>query len=123
MKERHNDLYVFFVEIETFFFHHIIQIFWRKMEKNYFISKTAERVVDQLTIFPMFVGLNPSAADTTAANITKLFAMVIYCNSLVLQSFCIIKQYYINNYHRMAIKYNCKSFITLPMMANLNTAV
>ena len=32
------------------------------------------------------------------ANVIKLFTMVFYCHSIVLLSFCVIKQYYHGNY-------------------------
>jgi hypothetical protein len=38
-------------------------------------------------------------------NVIKLFTAVIYCHSMVIQSFCVIKQHYVGNYSRMAVNY------------------
>jgi hypothetical protein len=38
-------------------------------------------------------------------NVIKLFTAVIYCHSMVIPSFCVIKQHYLGNYSRMAINY------------------
>ena len=40
------------------------------------------------------------------ANVIKLFTMVIYCHSMVIPSFCVIKLYYLGNYHGMAVNYH-----------------
>jgi hypothetical protein len=40
------------------------------------------------------------------ANVIKLFAAVIYCHSMVIPSFCVIKLYYFGNYHGMAVNYH-----------------
>jgi hypothetical protein len=37
------------------------------------------------------------------ANVIKLFTTVIYCHSMVILSFCVIKQHYLGNYCRMAV--------------------
>jgi hypothetical protein len=42
---------------------------------------------------------------TPGVNVIKLFTMVIYCHSMVILSFCVIKQHYLGNYHRMAVNY------------------
>jgi hypothetical protein len=39
-------------------------------------------------------------------NDVKLFTSVIYDHSMVTQSFCVIKLYYLGNYHEMAVNYN-----------------
>ncbi len=39
------------------------------------------------------------------ANVIKLFTAVIYCHSMVIPSFCVIKLYYLGNYHGMAVNY------------------
>jgi hypothetical protein len=36
-------------------------------------------------------------------NATKLFTVVIYCHSMVIPSFCVIK---LGNYHGMAVNYH-----------------
>ena len=36
----------------------------------------------------------------------KLFTVVIYCNSMVIVSFCVIKQHYLGNNCRMAVNYH-----------------
>jgi hypothetical protein len=36
-------------------------------------------------------------------NEMKLFTVVIYCHSMVIPSFCVIKQHYLGNYHGMAV--------------------
>ncbi len=38
--------------------------------------------------------------------VTKLFTAVIYCHSMVTPSFCVIKLYYLGNYHGMAVNYH-----------------
>jgi hypothetical protein len=38
-------------------------------------------------------------------NVIKLFTTVIYCHSMVILSFCVIKQHYLGNYCRMAVNY------------------
>jgi hypothetical protein len=43
---------------------------------------------------------------TPGANVIKLFTVVIYCHSMVRPSFCVIKLYYLVNYHGMAINYH-----------------
>jgi hypothetical protein len=40
------------------------------------------------------------------ANVIKLFTAVIYCHSMVIPSFCVIKLYYLGNYHGMAVNYH-----------------
>ncbi len=40
------------------------------------------------------------------ANVIKLFTAVIYCHSMVISSFCVIKLYYLGNYHGMAVNYD-----------------
>ncbi len=40
------------------------------------------------------------------ANVIKLFTMVIYCHSMVISSFCVIKLYYLGNYLGMAVNYH-----------------
>ncbi len=54
--------------------------------------------------------------SVTEAKVIELFTMVIYRHSMVLLSFCVMKQYYCSIYHDMAINYiitMMKSFITL----------
>ncbi len=41
------------------------------------------------------------------ANVIKLLTAVIYCPSMVTPSFCVIKLYYLGNYHGMAVNYHC----------------
>jgi hypothetical protein len=40
------------------------------------------------------------------ANVIKLFSAVIYCLSMVIQTFCVRKQYYLGNYHGIAVNYH-----------------
>jgi hypothetical protein len=40
------------------------------------------------------------------ANVIKLFTMAIYCHSMVIPPFCVIKLYYLGNYHGMAVNYH-----------------
>ncbi len=40
------------------------------------------------------------------ANVIKLFTVVIYCHSMVIPSFSVIKLYYLGNYHGMAVNYH-----------------
>jgi hypothetical protein len=42
----------------------------------------------------------------SGANVIKLFTAVIYCHSMVRPSFCVIKLYYLGNYHGMAVNYH-----------------
>jgi hypothetical protein len=39
-------------------------------------------------------------------NVIKLVTAVIYRHSMVMPSFCIIKQHYLGNYCRMAVNYH-----------------
>ncbi len=49
---------------------------------------------------------NYSYLETSGANVIKLFTVVIYCHSMVTPSFCVIKLYYLGNYHGMAVNYH-----------------
>jgi hypothetical protein len=40
------------------------------------------------------------------ANVIKLFTAIIYHHSMVIPSFCVIKQHYLGNYCRMAVNYD-----------------
>jgi hypothetical protein len=40
------------------------------------------------------------------ANATKLFTTAIYCHSMVIPSFCVIKLYNLVNYHGIAVNYH-----------------
>jgi hypothetical protein len=42
---------------------------------------------------------------TPGANVIKLFTAAIYCHSMVIPS-CVIKLYYLGNYHGMAVNYH-----------------
>ena len=42
----------------------------------------------------------------SGANVIKLFTAVIYCHSMVIPSFCVIKLYYLGNYHGIAVNYH-----------------
>ncbi len=53
-----------------------------------------------LTRHPMVEGLSPGP------NVIKLFAAVIYCHSMVILSFCVIKPYCRGNYHGMTVDYH-----------------
>ncbi len=44
--------------------------------------------------------------QATGPNVTKLFTAVIYCHSMVILSFCVIKQHYLGNYCGMSSNYN-----------------
>ena len=50
--------------------------------------------------FSLLLKLKPGA------NVIKLFTMVIYCCSMVMPSFCVIKLYYLGNYHGMTVNYH-----------------
>ncbi len=39
-------------------------------------------------------------------NVIKLFTIVIYYHSMVIPSLCVIKLYYLGNYHGMAVNYH-----------------
>jgi hypothetical protein len=40
------------------------------------------------------------------ANVIKQNTTVIYCHSMVIPSFCVIKLYYLGNYHGMTVNYH-----------------
>jgi hypothetical protein len=42
----------------------------------------------------------------SGANVIKLFTMVIYSHSMVIPSLCVIKLYYLGNYHGMTVNYH-----------------
>jgi hypothetical protein len=46
-------------------------------------------------------------------NVIKLFTAVIYCHSMVLPSFCVIKHWYCSKYHRMAVNNPDKKFYNI----------
>ncbi len=48
---------------------------------------------------------HPLAVFQSGANVIKLFTGVIYHHSMVIPSFCVIKQHYLGNYCRMAVNY------------------
>ncbi len=50
---------------------------------------------------------------TPVANVIKLFNVVFYCHSMVLFSLYVIKQYYCNNYHRIAVNFHGKKFYNI----------
>ncbi len=47
-----------------------------------------------------------SYLETSGANVIKLFTAVIYCHSMAIPSFCVIKLFYLGNYHGMAVNYH-----------------
>ncbi len=47
------------------------------------------------------------------SNVIKLSSMVIYRHSMVIPSFCVIKQHYLGNYCRMAVNYSRNIEFTL----------
>ncbi len=53
-----------------------------------------------ITAVKSYIVLNPGP------NVIKLFTTVIYPHSMVIQSFCVIKQHYFGNYCRMAVNYH-----------------
>ncbi len=40
-------------------------------------------------------------------NVIKLFSVVSYRHSMVIPSFCVIKLYYLGNYHGMTVNFHC----------------
>jgi hypothetical protein len=40
------------------------------------------------------------------ANVKKLFTAVIYCHSMVIPAFCVIKLFILGNYHGIAVNYH-----------------
>jgi hypothetical protein len=60
----------------------------------------------------------PSNIEFPGFNVIKLFTAVIYHHSMVMPSFCVIKQHYIGNYCRMAINY-CSICVTNVIKHNL----
>ncbi len=53
------------------------------------------------------------------ANVKKKFTMVIYCRSVVIPSFCVIKMQYLGNYGGMAVNYH-GIFVTNVIKHNLS---
>jgi hypothetical protein len=47
-----------------------------------------------------------SYLETARANVIELFTAVIYHHSMVILSFCVIKLYYPENCHGMAVNYH-----------------
>ncbi len=43
----------------------------------------------------------------TGANVVKRFTTVIYYHSMVIQSFCVIKLYYLGDYLGIPVNYHC----------------
>jgi len=43
--------------------------------------------------------------QATGPNVINIFTAVIYCHSMAILSFCVIKQHYLGNYRRMAVNY------------------
>jgi hypothetical protein len=64
-----------------------------------------KRTDDHFTLAPLYGSpwKNLSLQDETWAYVIKLFTMIIYCHSMVIPSFCVIKQHYLGNYCRMAV--------------------
>jgi hypothetical protein len=54
-------------------------------------------------------GINYSAASY----VMRLFTIVVYCHSMVLLEFFVVKQYYSCNFHRMAVNYHDKRFCNI----------
>jgi hypothetical protein len=52
-------------------------------------------------------------AESPGANVIRLFTKVIYCHSIVIPSFCVIKQYYHGNLYRITVFTLVKGFRTL----------
>ncbi len=50
-----------------------------------------------ITTFSIMINATPGP------NVIKLFTAVIYSHSMVILSFCVIKQHYLGNYCRMAV--------------------
>ena len=48
----------------------------------------------------------PNLTHSPGANVIKLFTAVIYCHSMVIPLFCVIKLYHLGNYHGMAVNYH-----------------
>ncbi len=48
----------------------------------------------------------PCFSSVSGHNAIKLFTEVIYWHSMVTLPFCVIKLYYLGNYHGMAVNYH-----------------
>ncbi len=57
-------------------------------------------MVEHSTTKHKFEVLNPGP------NVIKLFTAVSYRHSMVIPSFCVIKLYYLGNYHGMTVNYH-----------------
>ncbi len=56
--------------------------------------------------YPVYgMSVDELSLQPPGANVIKLFTPVIYCHSMVIPSFCVIKLYYLGNYHGMAVNY------------------
>jgi hypothetical protein len=55
----------------------------------------------------------------TFAVVANLNAMVIYCHSMVLTPFVVIKQHYCGNYNRLTLNYHGKKFYNICRGAKL----
>jgi hypothetical protein len=43
---------------------------------------------------------------TPVPKVIKIFTAVIYCHSMVILPFCVIKLYHLGNYHGMTVNYH-----------------
>jgi hypothetical protein len=58
------------------------------------------------SFIPLFIfPLKCQFSKFPGANVIKLFTAVFYCHPMVIPSFCVIKLYYLGNYHGMAVNY------------------
>ncbi len=57
------------------------------------------------------------------ANDIKHFTAVIYCPSMVIPSFCVIKWYYYGNYHQMLVSNTMVIYHDILILEKVGTAV
>ncbi len=68
---------------------------------HHFITNPVNTLVLQHRLFHFFL-----QNKHPGANVIELFTEVIYHHSMVIQSFCVIKLYYPENYHGIAVNYH-----------------
>jgi hypothetical protein len=54
---------------------------------------------------PLIASTKGFISSFQGANVIKLLTTVTYCHSMAIPSFCVIRLYYLGNYHGMAVNY------------------
>jgi hypothetical protein len=74
---------------------------------QYFNSIKRKVKITAVIYRAIFITLAPSV------KVIKLLTAVIYCHSMTILSFCVIKRYNLGNYHRMAVNWHAKMFCNI----------